>query len=154
MKILLRTAALVTLSATAVLPPAWAALGQSAATVGRDQAVMRGQLRSGSVNGYSIDTITVAGLEIKEYVSPEGVVFAVVWKGTGVPDLPLLLGEYFGEYREGLAKARNRKPRVREPFRMKSDGLVVEQAGNSRSLWGRAYLSTHLPPGVRPEDIR
>ena len=153
MKFPLRTAAFMTLSATAMLPPAWAALGQSGATVERDQVVMKGQLRSGSVNGYSIDTITVAGLEIKEYVSPDGV-FAVVWKGTGVPDLPLLLGDYFGEYREGLAKARNRKPRVREPFRMKRDGLVVEQAGNSRSLWGRAYLSTRLPTGVKPEDIR
>jgi hypothetical protein len=154
MKILFRTAAFVTLSATALTHPALAALGQSAATIQHDQVVMRGQLRSGSANGHSIETITVAGLEIKEYVSPDGLVFAVVWKGTGMPDLPLLLGEYFERYREGLDKARTRKPRVREPFSMKSDGLVVEQAGNSRSLWGRAYLSTHLPPGVKPEDIQ
>jgi hypothetical protein len=106
------------------------------------------------MRNFSINTITVAGMEIKEYVAPDGVVFAVVWEGTGVPNLQLLLGDHYEEYREGLETARNRKPRVKEPFRMKSDRLVVEQAGHSRSLWGRAYLPSQLPPGVRPEDIR
>jgi hypothetical protein len=154
MKTLFGTVAFLMMLAPAMPPAASAALGQSAATVERDRAIMRGQIRSGSANGYSIDTLTVAGMEIKEYVSPDGVVFAVVWRGTGAPDLPLLLGEYFAEYREGVERARNRKPRVKEPFRMKSDRLVVERAGHSRSLWGRAYLPTHLPPGIKPEDIR
>ena len=93
-------------------------------------------------------------MEINEYVSSDGVVFAVVWKGTGVPDLKLLLGEYFEEYREEVTASRSRTPRVREPFKMKSDRLVVERAGHSRSLWGRAYLPSQLPPGIRPEDIQ
>ena len=133
----------------------WAALGQPAATVERDRAIMKGQQRhSRSGPGYSIDTIAVAGMEITEYASLDGIVFAVVWKGTGIPDLQLLLGDYFQEYREGLTAARNRRPRVREPFRMKSDRLIVERAGHSRALWGRAYLPSHVPPGVRTEDIQ
>jgi Protein of unknown function (DUF2844) len=152
--ILVGTVAVLTLLAPEMLLPVWAALGQPEATVEGDRAMMKGQRQRGSGTGFSIDTITVSGMEIKEYVSPDGVVFAVVWEGTGVPDLKLLLGEYYEEYREGLSTARNRRPRVREPFRLKSDRLVVERAGHSRSLWGRAYLPTHLPPGIRPEDIR
>ena len=154
MWILLGAVAVLTFLTPELLPPLWAALGQPESTVERDRAMMKGQRHRGSGTGFSIERITVAGMEIKEYVSSDGVVFAVVWEGTGVPDLKLLLGEYYEEYREGLSTARNRRPRVKEPFRMKSDRLVVERAGHSRSLWGRAYLPTHLPPGITPKDIR
>ena len=154
MRMLVGTAALVLVGISAMPAPAWPALGQSAETVERDRVIMKGQRQSRSGVGYSIDTITVAGMQIKEYVSPNGVVFAVVWKGTGVPNLQLLLGEYYEEYRAGVRAARNRTPRVREPFRMKSDRLVVERAGHSRSLWGRAYLPDHLPPGIKLEDLQ
>jgi hypothetical protein len=137
-----------------MLPPLWAALGEPAATVEHDRVMMKGQRQSRNAAGYSIDTITVGGMQVKEYVSLDGVVFAVVWKGTGFPDLRLLFGEYFDEYRTALTEARQRTPRVRQPFRMKSDRLVVERAGHSRSLWGRAYLPTHLPAGIKPEDIQ
>ena len=116
--------------------------------------MMKGQRQSRSAIGYSVDTITVAGMQIKEYVSADGIVFAVVWKGTGMPDLRLLLGEYFDDYRTGVSAARGRAPRVRQPFRMKTERLVVERAGHSRSMRGRAYLPTHIPSGMRPEDIQ
>ena len=154
MRMLVGTAVLVLVVTSAMPAPAWPALGQSAETVEHDRVIMKGQRQSRSGVGYSIDTITVAGMQIKEYVSPNGVVFAVVWKGTGIPNLQLLLGEYYEEYRAGVRAARNRTPRVREPFRMKSERLVVERAGHSRSLWGRAYLPDRLPPGIRLEDLQ
>ena len=154
MRVLICAAALVMVLASAILPSAWGALGQSATTVEADRVKLNGQHQRRGGTGYSIERITAAGMEIDEYVSSDGVVFAVVWKGTGVPDLKLLLGEYFEEYREEVAAARSRTPRVREPFKMKSGRLVVERAGHSRSLWGRAYLPSQLPPGVRPEDIQ
>ena len=154
MRILVAAALLMMLFTPVASAPVWAALGQPAATVERDRVMMKGQRHSRTGAGYSIETITVAGMQIKEYASGDGVVFAVVWRGTGVPDLKLLLGEYFEEYREGVTAARNRRPRVREPFRMKSERLVVERAGHSRSLWGRAYLPSHVPSGVKPEDIQ
>jgi hypothetical protein len=73
---------------------------------------------------------------------------------TGTPDLHLLLGEYFEEYREGVDAARSRRPKIRKPFQLKSERLVVERRGHSRSSWGRAYLPAALPAGVTPEDIQ
>jgi hypothetical protein len=78
----------------------------------------------------------------------------VAWKGTGAPDLPLLLGDYFEEYRDGVTAARNRMPRVRKPLVLKTTHLVVERGGQSRSLWGRAFLPAALPPGMASEDIQ
>ena len=136
--------------------PVWAALGQPATSVEHDRSLMKGQRhgQTGTGTGYSIETLTVAGMTIREYVSANGVVFAVAWKGTGAPDLPLLLGEYFEEYRDGLTAARNQTPRARKPLVLKTDHLVVERRGHSRSMWGRAYLPSALPPGLAIEDIR
>lgn len=148
------TTALVVVFAPSTLPLAWATLGQSATSVEVDRAKLNGKHQHRGELGYSVNTIKAAGMEIMEYVSSDDVVFAVVWKGTGVPDLKLLLGEYYEEYRQEVDAARNRSPRVREPFKMKSNRLVVERAGHSRSLWGRAYLPSHLPTGIKPEDIQ
>jgi hypothetical protein len=147
-------AALILLLTPPILPPLWAALGEPAATAEHDRVMMKGQRQSRSAQGYSVESITVAGMLVKEYVSADGMIFAVVWEGTGVPDLRLLLGAYFEEYRTALTEARQRTPRVRQPFRMRSERLVVERAGHSRALWGRAYLPSQLPGGIRPEDIQ
>ena len=147
------TLAMVLLHLTAI-PPVWAALGQPETSVERDRAMMKGQRQSRSATGYSIETIVVAGMTIREYVSSNGLVFAVAWKGTGAPDLPLLLGVYFEEYREGLTTARNRTPRARKPLALKTAHLIVERGGHSRSLWGRAFLPAALPPGVASQDIQ
>ena len=136
------------------LPPVWAALGQPATSVERDRTMMKGQLRSRPASGYSVETIIVGGMTIREYVSSDGLVFAVAWKGTGAPDLPLLLGDYFEEYRDGLTAARNRRPRARKPLALKTAHLIVERGGHSRSLWGRAFLPAALPPGVASQDIQ
>ena len=154
MQFLIGTAVLALFFAPALLGSAWAALGEAAASVERDRMIMKGQRHSRGGTGYSIETITVAGIQVKEYISPAGVVFAVVWTGTGVPDLQLLLGEYFEEYRNGVNAARKHRPKIRKPFQLKSERLVVERGGHSRSLWGRAFLPAALPPGVTAEEIR
>lgn len=116
---------------------------------------MKGQQRQNNAGpGYSILAFTVAGMQIKEFVSSDGVVFAVAWQGTGVPDLQVLLGEYFEEYRDAVITERNRTPRIRKPLRLKTSRLVVERGGHSRSLWGRAFLPAALPAGLRAEDIQ
>jgi hypothetical protein len=138
----------------AAVTPVWAALGQSVASVERDRAAMGGKGQSKAGKGYSIETIAVAGMTIKEYVSSDGIVFAVAWRGTGAPDLPLLFGSYIDEYREGLTALQNRKPRIRRPMVLKTAHLVVERAGNTRSMWGRAFIPALLPATISPEDIQ
>lgn len=149
-----RTALAVLLIDLVAISPVWATLGQSMATVERDQAAMGGQKQSRAGQGYSIETIAVAGMTIKEYVSSNGIVFAVAWRGTGAPDLPFLFGSYFDEYRAGLIALQNRKPRIRKPLVLKTAHLVVERAGHSRSMWGRAFIPALLPATISPDDIQ
>lgn len=134
--------------------PIWAALGQSVASIERDRTAMGGQGQSQPGKGYSIETITVGGMTIKEYVSSDGIVFAVTWRGTGAPDLPLLFGSYFDEYRDGLTALQSRKPRMRKPLVLKTAHLVVERAGHARSMWGRAFIPALLPATISPENIQ
>jgi hypothetical protein len=132
----------------------WAALGQSADSVERDRAAMGGQAQRNPGKGYSIETITVAGMTVREYVSSDGIVFAVTWKGTGAADLSLLFGSYIDEYREGLMALETRKPRIRRPMVLRTAHLVVERAGHARSMWGRAFIPVLLPATITPEDIQ
>lgn len=136
------------------LTPAWATLGQSLRSVEQDRTMLKGQRQSRSATGYSIETIVTGAMTIREYVSSDGQVFAVAWKGTGTPDLPLLFGEYFEEYRDGVIEARNQTPRARKPFLLKTARLVVERGGHSRFSWGRAFLPSALPSGVTAQDIQ
>ena len=138
----------------APMSSAFAALGESAASIENDRAAMKGEGHSKPGKGYSLETITTAGLTITEYVSSDGVVFAVTWKGTGAPDLRLLFGSYFDEYQEGLIELQNKKSRARKPLMLKTARLVVERIGSSRSTWGRAFVPALVPPAISPEEIQ
>ena len=154
MEIWIRTTVIALVIHLFVVPPVWAALGQSIASIERDRAAMGGQARSSFGKGYSIETITVAGMTINEYMLPDGVVFAVTWKGTGTPNLPLLFGTYFDEYTEGITAHRKSRPRTRKHLTMKTTHLVVERGGHSRFMWGRAFIPALLPSAISPQDIR
>lgn len=154
MEIWFRTTLATLLIQLLVVAPAWAALGQPVASVERDRTAMGGQGQSKPGKGYSIESITVAGMTIKEYVSSDAIVFAVTWRGTGAPDLPLLFGSYFDEYQEGLTALQNKQPRIRRPLVLKTAHLVVERAGHIRYMWGRAFIPTLLPATISPEDIQ
>lgn len=134
--------------------PVWAVLGQAKTSVEKDRAAMGGQVQSKLAPGYSVETITVAGMSIKEYVSSDGIVFAVAWRGTGVPNLRLLFGTYFDEYLEALTELQNNKPRIRRPLMLKTANLVVERSGHARNTWGRAFIPSRLPVVVSPKDIQ
>jgi hypothetical protein len=92
---------------------------------------------------------TPTGVAIREYVSPSGKVFAVVWHGSSTPDLKQLLGSHFEEFRQALqSRAAGHGPVV-----VKLPGMVVQLGGHMRDFVGRAYLSDEMPSGVRAEEI-
>lgn len=87
---------------------------------------------------------------VQEYLSPEGTVFAVSWKGPAMPDLRGLLGSHFAEYTAAIQAGRANH----HFLGVETPGLVVESSGHMRAFRGRAYLPDKLPPGVTAGEIR
>jgi hypothetical protein len=139
--------------AVAIMPfPAWAVLGNSAASVLNDQARMKGTLRSVDAKAYVMHKITAQdGTVVREYVSPGGVVFGVAWEGQFPPDLQQLLGPY---YQQAKQAASQQESHGRGPIVINTPGLVFQQTGHPRSFHGQAYIPQLIPQGVKASDIR
>ena len=134
-------------------PPARAALGEREDSVGRDRralaAVERGTEERGA---YRVHELEKGGTTIREFVSPDGVVFAVAWSGLAHPDLRPLLGAFHDEYRAAAREAR--AGQGRRARRVTGERVIVERWGHPRDLHGRAYVPALLPPGVGLDELR
>jgi hypothetical protein len=143
--------ALATVVAGSVLP-AFAGLGGDAASVDADIAKMKGQARATPVAGYTMSEITLpSGTVVHEFVSAEGKVFAVSWKGMAVPDLSQTLGTYFAEYKAAATAtphASHHNLTVQQP------DLVVRTGGHMRNWYGQAYVLSLLPPNFSLDEIK
>ena len=144
--------ALATVVAGSVTLPAVAGLGGDAASVDADVAKMKGQARATPVAGYTMSEITLpSGTVVHEFVSSEGKVFAVSWKGVAVPDLSQTLGTYFSEYKTAATAtphASHHNLTVQQP------DLVVRTGGHMRNWYGQAYVLSLLPPNFSLDDIK
>lgn len=130
--------------------PSWAVLGQPVKSVRADQARMRGQIRSITRTGYSVQQITARdGTVVKEFVSPAGIVFGVSWQARTMPNLSQLLGSYFPQFQQ----ARQARSHRRRGVILRTNQLVVESGGHMRAFHGRAYVPAFLPSGVSPAAI-
>jgi len=131
--------------------PAWAILGQSAASVLSDQQYLQAQLRTIANDGYTVQHIEAAdGTVVREYVSLAGLVFGVAWQGPKVPDLTQLLGAYFPAYHDAVEAS---VPQ-RGPWVVHTGALFVEMGGHMRAFYGRAYLTSLVPSTISPEVIQ
>jgi Protein of unknown function (DUF2844) len=130
-----------------------ATLGGSADSVESDRRALFA-VRGGTTvhNSYSVEEINYGGTAVREYVSPDGIVFAIAWNGIRHPDLTALLGSYAGPYNKALQKTPS-QPGVRH-LSLKADGVVVQKWGHVRNLQGRAYVPDLIPPGVALDEIR
>jgi hypothetical protein len=129
---------------------AWAWLGGDAASVASDRERMNANVTETSGLGYtSYDIQTPSGTLVREFVSPDGLVFAVAWKGPSLPDMRQLLGPYFDRYVNSTnalgAGAGTRV--VDEP------GFAAYAGGHMRGFVGRAYIPESIPAGVNVADI-
>jgi hypothetical protein len=143
-------ALLATLAAVSVCVPALAALGGDATSVESDRASMKGALRVTAGIDYAVHEIeTSAGIVIREYVSAQGQVFAVSWRGSGIPDLRQMLGSYYAEF----AQASSQPHYNHHHIAVRTPGVVVESSGRTRAFFGRAWAPALLPQNFSPKDI-
>jgi Protein of unknown function (DUF2844) len=82
------------------------------------------------------------GVQVHEYLSPSGAVYAVTWSGPRVPDLRELLGPYFAQL-EG-----RRSNGAHNQMTLSGADLEVRSVGHGRSFSGRAWVPSLVPPGV------
>jgi Protein of unknown function (DUF2844) len=127
-----------------------AGLGGAASSVEADRASLKGTLRVTSAPTFAVDEITTAsGLQIHEYLSPGGTVFAVSWRGPGIPDLRQLLGSYYGAF----AQAASAPPYNHHHLSVKTPDVVVQSSGHTRSFFGHAWVPSLLPENFSVDQI-
>ena len=128
-----------------------AALGAPEASVQTDVAQLHASIKVTEHAGYRIHEIQMpSGTLVREFVGPNGTVFAVAWNGPTMPNLRQTLGQYFDTF-VAAAKA---KHAGHHHLQIQQDDLVVQAGGHMRAFSGRAYLPQAVPAGVSIGDVR
>lgn len=150
---LLRFAVIAILGFVSTLP-ALASLGGDPSSVEADRAHMKAQTNIVETTGYDVHEIqSPAGTVVSEYISPaSGKVFAVSWQGPFLPDMQQVLGRYFQQYSQALQT--QERQYGHRPLNIQLPGLVIQTGGHMRAYFGRAYVPSMVPEGVRAEEIR
>ena len=145
-------AGVVALIAALIPHVASATLGEPEITVQTDVARAHAAIKSSEDRtGYRVHEIQLpSGTVMREFVAPNGNVFAVAWQGPTRPDLRQALGQYFNAY----ASAPRSKLSDRRHVQIQQGDLVLQSGGHMRALSGRAYLRSAIPSGVNIGDLR
>jgi hypothetical protein len=91
-----------------------------------------------------------SGTVVREFVSLQGQVFAVSWKGPFKPDLRQLMGDYFDRYVQATPASRG----GHGASRVAQADLVVQSMGHMRAFSGHAFVPGMLPAGVAESDLQ
>lgn len=133
--------------------PAWATLGQYESSVSLDQTKMRSQDRVQTLQAYKVHELTVAnGALVREFVSPQGLVFGVSWQGPFIPDIQQLLGTYATTLQ--TASPDQRQVRHMRGLIVKTKDFVFVSGGHMRFWKGYAFVPSLLPSNVSPEVVQ
>jgi Protein of unknown function (DUF2844) len=137
----------------AVLSPgiASATLGEPEITVQSDVAQLRTSIKTSEDRAsYRVHEIQLpGGTLLREFVAPDGNVFAVAWNGPTKPNLRQAFGKYF----DAFVSAPRPKFADRRHLQIQQGDLVVQGSGHMRAFSGRAYLASAIPSGVNLGDL-
>lgn len=138
------------------MAPAKAGLGDTVASVQADRVRMKGELRTSSGPGYSVQEITApSGTIVREYISPSGQVFAVRWSGPAMPDLQQILGTYFTQLQSAVQTQRAAGKRTgHHHLEVHGPSLVVHAGGHMRQYSGMAYVPALVPQNLSISDLQ
>jgi Protein of unknown function (DUF2844) len=128
-----------------------ATLGEPEITVQSDVAQAHASIKSSQARtSYRVHEIQLpSGTVMREFVAPNGNIFAVAWQGPTRPDLRQALGKYFDAY----ASVPRTKMTDRRHVQIQQGDLVLQAGGHMRALSGRAYLLSAVPSGVNLGDL-
>lgn len=131
-----------------------AGLGEKETEIAKDQKALglTGRKQNKLLHD-SVHELTQETLRVKEYVDPQGLVFAVSWKGNSHPDLTALLGPYLREYQDAI-QSRKKEKGHKKIGTIVTPHLVIEKSGTLRASQGRAYVPALIPAGVSINDIQ
>jgi hypothetical protein len=134
--------------------PAHAVLGEAEASVHADQMRLHGARHLSQTLLYQVHDITQAdGSVLRQFVTPSGQVFAVVWRSHLKPNLQSLLGSHFANYAQATRDAAPRQGYTRQNA-IQSGNLVVTESVQMGLFTGRASLRHLVPEGVDANALR
>ena len=93
------------------------------------------------------------GSVVREYMTPGGVVFAVVWASHFKPDLPALFGGHAQAYADAAALA-SRAPGIKRHVILERGDLVVQSNAHFNTFTGKAYVKSLVPPDIHVDQLR
>jgi hypothetical protein len=96
------------------------------------------EMRTLPSGNYSVSTAVVNGITVKQYVSANGVVFAVSWSGPSKPNLVELLGSYNKDF------VTNDKVGTENAI-LSTDKVVFVSAKQNKLFVGRALVKSLAP---------
>lgn len=142
----------------------------SHATLGEPEAAVHAQAQrwgsqvsrqaprqAASVGAAAVQVITLSqpdGSTIRQYLNPNGLVFAVAWNTRYKPRLDELLGGHHGTYAQAARQARQAAPGARHQAHLRSGDLAVTSQTHLQSHVGRAWLQSLTPAKFNTDVIR
>jgi hypothetical protein len=133
--------------------PASASLGRAYASVQTDGLALHAAVSSAPAAGYTIHTLTLPNQGVvKEFTRADGVVFALVWRAPGRPDLRQLLGDNFDAMQADNAVRAGRH--LRRPIAVNRPEFLLQSGGHPGAFWGAALMPQLQPAGFSASDLK
>jgi hypothetical protein len=124
-----------------------AELGGNTDSIFSEQKVFNSQLSNTQLGGVFIYTHTLpSGIMIQEYLSSNGVVFAVTWSGPVLPNFQILLGNYFKDYLTAIKESRR-------SVYLNNENVIIQSSGMMGAFQGFAFLTKQAPTGFTPNNL-
>lgn len=134
-------------------PAAVPAASKAAAAEQAGAARAKGVELPDAAASYTTNVVPTAdGGKITEYVSRQGVVFGISWRTPMMPNMKLVLGNYFPSFEQSAAASRGNGRRG--PLHIQRADLVLQSVGQLGDFRGRAFVPGLLPPDVDGDAIR
>lgn len=142
----------VTMTVATLLPAiSLAALGASEPSIEADRVQFNASRVATPMHLYTVHELSTPNSgTVREFVGPDGVVFAVSWQGPFLPDLRILLGMHF----ESLRGTERTRPVTHSKLLLERPDLVIHSEGRLRAFSGQAYLPLLVPAGVAISELR